>query len=86
MLTPEFAAAVAELLLMAQLHRTTIMCAEKLYTRCHRQLLCDFLVVHGVAVHHIVDHGTMLPHQLSVAAVIRDDGCLVYPAEQQELF
>ena len=47
MLTPEFEHAMSELLALADNSRTAYMCAERLYFRCHRMLVSDWLVAHG---------------------------------------
>src|SRR5438552_4697472 len=53
MLTAEFQHAVADLITMAEHSRTAYMCAERVYFRCHRMLVSDWLVAHGHAVLHI---------------------------------
>ena len=47
MLTPEFEYAAAELLHIANVSRTAYMCAERVYFRCHRMIVSDWLVAHG---------------------------------------
>lgn len=44
MQTPEFAAALSELVRFAVANDTTVMCAEAVWWRCHRRLLSDALV------------------------------------------
>src|SRR5262249_29984401 len=53
MLTPDFEHAVAELIKLGEQARTAYMCAERLYFRCHRTLVSDWLVAHGHQVLHI---------------------------------
>ena len=65
MQTPDFEAGIAELLVFARDAPTTVMCAEAVWWQCHRQLLSDALVVRGVVVRHILDHGRPKPHELS---------------------
>ena len=55
MQTPEFAAGLGELLELAQRVRTTLMCAESLWWRCHRSMIADALCAQGVEVVHILD-------------------------------
>jgi uncharacterized protein (DUF488 family) len=62
--TTEFAAAAAELGQIAGNRRTAILCAEALPTQCHRRLISDWLVVHGIAVTHILGFSRAEPHHL----------------------
>jgi len=79
MLTAPFRKALEEVLKVAEEHRVALMCAEKLYFRCHRMLLSDALVAKGAEVVHIVEPGRHTHHRLSSAARVRSDGSLVYP-------
>jgi len=47
--------------------------------KCHRRLLCDFLVVHGVEVVHILGQGKMHPHKLKPGTVATGQGLIKYP-------
>ncbi len=77
MLTPEFRHAAAELVRMAEARPTAFMCAERVYFRCHRKMVSDYLVAHGHTVMHIDGAGPLRPHTLmEVARII--DGELVY--------
>jgi uncharacterized protein (DUF488 family) len=61
--TPEFQAALAELLEEAGRVRTVMMCSESVWWRCHRRLIADVAVlVHDVAVHHLAHDGRLSPH------------------------
>ena len=75
--TRDFQAALSELLEWARDVPTTIMCAEALPFRCHRQLLADALVVHGFEVLHILNPGRAQPHRLPVFARL-DGNRLIY--------
>jgi uncharacterized protein (DUF488 family) len=84
MLTPEFAQAVASLLQLAERGKAAIMCAERVYFRCHRMLVSDYLTAHGHSVLHIDDEKhPPRPHKLMAEAHLVD-GQLLYNA--QELF
>ncbi|WP_020579764.1 DUF488 family protein [Actinopolymorpha alba] len=86
MRSPEFAAAVDDLLAGAALRRTAVMCAETVWWRCHRKMLSDYLVlVRGVEVRHLLHDGRLQSHPPSDLARRRDDGLLVYDAGQQTL-
>jgi uncharacterized protein (DUF488 family) len=63
-LTPEFEQAVSELLQIANICRTAYMCAERVYFRCHRMIVSDWLVAHGHEVLHIDAEGPACPHKL----------------------
>ena len=56
-LTPEFEQAIGELLQIAGSARTAYMCAERVYFRCHRMIVSDWLVAHGHEVLHIDAEG-----------------------------
>jgi uncharacterized protein (DUF488 family) len=76
-LTPEFEHAAAELIQIAEASRTACMCAERVYFRCHRMIVSDWLVAHGHEVLHIDAEGPVRRHELlSEARVI--DGQLIY--------
>jgi len=81
MLTPEFARAMSEMLALAESSRTTYMCAERLYFRCHRMLVSDWLVAHGHQVFHIDASGPVKPHTLTADARIAD-GRLIYRGDR----
>jgi uncharacterized protein (DUF488 family) len=65
MLTAEFENAMAELIALAENSRTAYMCAERVYFRCHRMLVSDWLVAHGHEVMHIDGTGPVKPHRLT---------------------
>ncbi|MHC4619539.1 MAG: DUF488 domain-containing protein [Planctomycetota bacterium] len=79
MATSEFYAAVQKLLSTAEISITAVMCAEKLYWKCHRRLLSDYLISRGLQVHHIIEPGKLQPHRLSPGAVITPDHAVLYP-------
>jgi uncharacterized protein (DUF488 family) len=81
MLTAEFACAIAELVAMATHSPTAYMCAERLYFRCHRMLVSDWLVAHGHVVMHIDGTGPVKPHKLTAEARIVD-GELIYRGDR----
>jgi uncharacterized protein (DUF488 family) len=68
MLTPEFEQATAELIALAEQGPTAYMCAERLYFRCHRMLVSDWLVAHGHEVLHIDATGPVKAHALTAEA------------------
>jgi uncharacterized protein (DUF488 family) len=68
MLTPDFQQGISELLNLAQHSRMAYMCAERVYFRCHRMLVSDWLVAHGHQVQHIDAQGPTRPHRLTPEA------------------
>ncbi|HKV50353.1 MAG TPA: DUF488 domain-containing protein [Gemmatimonadaceae bacterium] len=83
MSTPEFAAALDDLMALAARERTAIMCAEAVPWRCHRSMIADALVARGAQVRHILDARTE-PHRLTSFAIVKD-GVPHYPPVQTEL-
>ena len=77
MLTPEFEKAAQELVQLAQEARTAYMCAERVYFRCHRMLVSDWLVAHGHEVLHLDDEKPPRAHALKSEARLRE-GKLIY--------
>jgi uncharacterized protein (DUF488 family) len=49
-----------------------LMCAETLWTRCHRRLISELLVARGHDVWHLLRPGRREPHHLSGAAEARN--------------
>lgn len=76
--SPEFGAALAQLLEMAEQAQVVVMCAEAVPWRCHRSLLADALLVRGVEVEHIMDAGAK-PHAITAFAKV-DGTRITYPA------
>ncbi len=81
MLTGEFQHAIADLIAMAEHSRTAYMCAERVYFRCHRMLVSDWLAAHGHEVLHIDDTRPAKPHKLTTEAHLID-GQLIYRGDQ----
>ena len=77
--TAEFAGGLADLLDLAGLRRTALMCAEVLWWRCHRALISDVLKVRGIAVVHILGEHKVTAHPYTSAATVVD-GQLSYAA------
>jgi len=81
MLTAEFEKAMAEVVQLAETSRTAYMCAERVYFRCHRMLVSDWLVAHGHEVLHIDGTGPAKPHKLTAEARMVD-GELIYRGDR----
>lgn len=84
MASDEFRAAIDKLLAVADTQLLTIMCAEAVPWRCHRNLVADELTRRGIDVIHIIGSNATRTHVMNEHARIEGDH-LVYPAEQQTL-
>jgi uncharacterized protein (DUF488 family) len=80
MLTDEFRAGFEQLEQIAAEKRTTIMCSESVFWRCHRRLVSDYVTALGGAVRHIFPNGEVRPHALTAGAKL-SDGSVIYPSE-----
>jgi len=70
--------ALDEVLRRSRENRTTVMCSESLYWRCHRRLVADAVVIgRGANVLHLAHDGRLTPHRLT-EGVRADDGRPVY--------
>jgi len=72
MQTPDFVAALQELMEIAREHRLAIMCAESVPWRCHRSLIADAATVRGAAVEHIMSATVRRPHVLTPFARVQE--------------
>jgi uncharacterized protein (DUF488 family) len=81
MLTTEFENAMTDLVALAEGSRTAYMCAERVYFRCHRMLLSDWMVAHGHEVLHIDGTGPVKPHRLMAEARMLE-GKLIYRGDR----
>jgi len=78
--TPEFAAALDELLAEAASATVAVMCSESVWWRCHRRLVADVAVLaRGVPVSHLMPDGRLTPHRPSEGAVLGADGAVRWP-------
>jgi uncharacterized protein (DUF488 family) len=80
MKTPEFAAAVQQLIEAAIEKPAAIMCAEAVPWRCHRSLIADALTVRGISVQHILSRTSARVHTVTPMARV-DDTRITYPGQ-----
>jgi len=81
MQTPEFSAAVQQLIEAAIEKPAAIMCAEAVPWRCHRSLIADALTVRGITVQHILSRTSARVH--TVTPMARVEGTrITYPLQQ----
>jgi uncharacterized protein (DUF488 family) len=79
--TPEFTAALDEVLAESERSTVAVMCSESVWWRCHRRLIADVAVLtRGVPVAHLMPDGRLTPHRPSDGAVLHPDGVLSWPA------
>jgi ATP-dependent Lhr-like helicase len=71
---------------VARERTAAVMCAEAVPWRCHRRIIADHLVARGHEVRHVLGPDRADVHDLREMARPEDDGRVVYPAEQAELF
>ena len=77
--TPEFRAALREVLCDARRRRVAVMCSESLWWRCHRRLVADVAALeHGVDVRHLLPDGSLRPHQPAAGARLDEHGSVVW--------
>jgi uncharacterized protein (DUF488 family) len=77
--TPEFAAALDEVLAEADARTVAVMCSESVWWRCHRRIIADVAVLaRGRDVVHLMPDGRLTPHRPSEGAVLLD-GTLSWP-------
>jgi uncharacterized protein (DUF488 family) len=80
MQTPEFTLGLAELVALAHGQRTAIMCAEAVPWRCHRSLVADALLVHGIPVVEILSATSHRGHKLTPFAHVEGES-ITYPPQ-----
>jgi uncharacterized protein (DUF488 family) len=80
MATGEFQQGIKQLLELAGVKRTAIMCAEAVPWRCHRSLIGDALLVRGVPVEDIMSGKVVRDHALTPFAKVTGLE-ITYPAD-----
>jgi uncharacterized protein (DUF488 family) len=75
--TPEFTAALDDLMIQTSSTRVAIMCAETLWWRCHRRLVADVVVMtRARAVRHVMPDGRLSEHRVAAGARLDGDGAV----------
>jgi uncharacterized protein (DUF488 family) len=80
MQTSEFAEHMADLIAKAKRERIALMCAEAVPWRCHRSLIADALVVHGLQVEEIINGTRRQAHALTSFARVSGTA-IIYPPD-----
>jgi uncharacterized protein (DUF488 family) len=83
MQTADFAKGIEQLIDTVYTKTVVIMCAEAVPWRCHRSLIGDVLLVHGIEVNDIYSMTSVKPHTLTPWAHVQGT-TITYPAEQHE--
>lgn len=79
MQTPAFAAGLDQLIQIASVKPTAIMCAEAVPWRCHRSLIADAMLARGWRVIDLMGQNSAKPHMLTDFAKVRGTK-VTYPA------
>jgi uncharacterized protein DUF488 len=82
MQTTEFGDNLTDLIARATCERIALMCAEAVPWRCHRSLIADALVVHGIRVEEIVTETRRQVHALTPFARV-SGMAITYPPEPE---
>jgi len=77
--TAEGEAGLAELEALAHTVPTAILCAERLFWRCHRRIIADALFARGWQIVHLLEPGKSQVHTLTAWARVTDR-VVTYPA------
>jgi uncharacterized protein (DUF488 family) len=78
--TPEFTAALDELITDSASAHVAVMCSESVWWRCHRRLIADVAVLgRSFPVTHVMPDGRLTRHSPSEGAVLID-GAVHWPA------
>lgn len=80
MQTADFGENLVSLIELTRHDRVALMCAEAVPWRCHRSLIADALVVHGVTTCEIVGPKRLQPHKLTPFARVSGHD-ISYPPE-----
>jgi uncharacterized protein (DUF488 family) len=77
--TPEFAAALDEVLAEAADRTVAVLCSEYVWWRCHRRLIADVaMLARGVPVQHLMPDGRLAEHPPAEGAVL-EGGLVRWP-------
>jgi uncharacterized protein (DUF488 family) len=80
-MSDDFRSGLQELQSLAAHSCCAIMCAETLWWRCHRRIISDYLLAHGLAVAHVMGAGKIEPATLTPGAQPLPDGTLRYSGD-----
>ena len=78
-MSEEFRSGLRTLRDLGKAARSSVMCAESLWWRCHRRIIADYLIAAGEDVFHILGEGHIERARLTPAARLGPRGTLTYP-------
>ena len=78
-MSAEFRSGLEKLRELGRATRSTVMCAEAVWWRCHRRIVADYLISAGEEVLHILGPGHIEPAHMTPAARPEPNGTLTYP-------
>jgi uncharacterized protein (DUF488 family) len=79
--TPEFAAALDEVVPESESLAVAVLCSEYVWWRCHRRLIADVAVLgRGLPVRHVMPDGRLAEHRPATGALLGADGLVRWPA------
>jgi hypothetical protein len=81
--TAAFKEGLRDLLEMAARQTCAILCAEAVWWRCHRRIVTDHMLAHGVPVIHLFSRTKQVPASLTPFALVDDRAGVSYPATPQ---
>ncbi len=84
--TEAFLRAMDTLLARARSTPTAMLCAEADWRHCHRQIIADHALLHGMSVQHLLANGMSEAAALNPLALAHADGRVHYPGRQPGLF
>jgi uncharacterized protein (DUF488 family) len=82
----EFRSGLQTLRELGKSARSSVMCAESVWWRCHRRIIADYLIAAGEDVFHILGQGHIERAHLTPAARLGPKEILTYPKEPLEPF
>jgi uncharacterized protein (DUF488 family) len=62
-----------------------LMCAEKSWADCHRQIIADHLIANGHSIVHVIDASTHEIGKLTGFATRSEGNMIRYPAAKSQL-
>jgi uncharacterized protein (DUF488 family) len=80
-MSEEFRSSLEKLRELGRAARSSVMCAESLWWRCHRRIIADYLITAGEEVFHILGPSHTEQAHLTPAARLGPDGTLTYPKD-----
>src|SRR5271155_5455497 len=84
-MSEEFRSGLRTLRELGKTARSSVMCAETLWWRCHRRIIADHLIAAGEEVFHVLGPGHVELARLTPEARIEPDGRLTYPKDRQPM-